>query len=289
MQIKFKNLKTNSIACIVFLWNINNAFAANGYWFNLYCEAPDGRTLSTICKPAIEGQWEYYGGSFNYGYIGAYLPKYKSMDEVSRAMESYIDAKFNYCRPAKVSSAGPAILSINNGGLVQYNHPMSIAVGMESGSMCDVISSTYSNSYTQEKQFSCPSGAQGPFKNDDDDYRFCAYPQKFKIDISGPSETQALPSLMGPIKQTVTVVGDNVPAKKWGVQIKIIDEKGVTSYGGGSTNEQGIYEFLYVPPVAQASRVDLSATCSNCETVSKSITVLPTDFQITDESLMCRR
>lgn len=282
-----KLLRNRIFICFLFSWFINNASATTGYWYNLYCKAPDGKTLSTICHPAIEGAWEFWGGSYNYQHQ---TPRYGSMDEVSRDMESYIDTHFNYCKPTAVSPYGPMIPGSNADGSIFQSYEMLISVGIASNGSCNDLSGTWANSYNLQKQFFCPTGAQGPYKTDDDDYRFCVYPQKFQISILGPSETQALPSLTGPIKQTIKINGEDGPAKNWGVTVKMVNEKGEASYAGGSTNAQGIYEFYYVPPYFKGGHVDLSASCTGCESpAQKNITIMPTLSDQLEEPQMCRR
>jgi len=268
-----------------FLLSSSGLFAANGLYFDIYCEAPDGKTLPTICKPAAEGEWEIYGETWNWQHK---TPVYASVSEVSREMETYIDGKYNYCQPTAVSPYGTLNPGIDNDGLLSYSYAMSITIGSMQGGICESITGTNANSYTHQKRFYCESGSQGPYKASNG-YRFCVHPQRFKVDISGPSETKALPSLNGPIAQMLTVNGENGPAKKWSIQLKLVDEYGLISYGGGLTNEQGVYEFIYTPPLFRTATIDLSATCTNCETVHKLIYVLPTDLQVDNTQLMCSR
>lgn len=269
------------------LLHSNNALAHTGYFFDLYCKDQNGQTSAYVCKPAIEGNWEIYGGSYNYQYT---TPRYGTVEEVSNDMAAYIDSHFNICKPTSVAPYGNLIPNINNDGLFAYTYEMNISVGFLYGDVCETLAGTYANAYQHEKRFHCESGEQGPYKAEDDDYRFCVRPQKFSIEISGPSETQSLPALVGPITQIVNLTGENGSAKKWSVSIKMTDSTGAVSYTGGLTDEQGIYEFTYVPPLLRRTIVKVDASCDLCESnASKTISVIPSDASPNGDPQMCMR
>jgi len=200
-------------------------------------------------------------------------------------MEKYIDSKFRYCKPTKVSQdSGPI-----NPNFRSMSYVMKITVGIQSNGQCTEVSGINGNVYYQLREVYCETGGQGPYEAING-YIFCAYPQKFNIDISGPSETHSLPSLSGPIDQTIKVTGEEGPAKNWSVSLKSIDQNGIASYAGGTTNEQGIYEFTYVPSYVKGANVKLIASCTQCLNIAeKTITVLPTDLNQSEEPQICRR
>ena len=285
--IKFYFQKNLKVSLNLILFNIfytlcmSSVFADGGYWFDLYCTSSDGKTLSTVCRPATEGQWEIYGGTYNWRYS---TPRFGTVDEVSRDMERYIDEKYSYCMPTSVAPVGPVITGTDSNGLISYGFEMAITVGTKdmSNGNCEPVTGN-TGSYSHEKRFFCEKNAQGPYKTDAGN-RFCAYRQEFIIEISGPSETQALPSYAGPIMQTVRVMGEEGPAKKWGVSIKMIDSNSKVSYIVGTTDDNGIYNFNYVPPYFRGDRVELVASCSQCKNTSdKIISISPIEHE------MCRR
>ncbi|MDR2335185.1 MAG: carboxypeptidase-like regulatory domain-containing protein [Burkholderiaceae bacterium] len=100
------------------------------------------------------------------------------------------------------------------------------------------------------------------------------------IRIDGPSVTNALPSLVGPILQTVTVDLGGEPAPGILVELRSsrLGEMNFTSFTG-VTDENGEFEFQYIPPFSQSINIKLTAQCATCENVaSKNIRVLAVDF-----------
>lgn len=100
------------------------------------------------------------------------------------------------------------------------------------------------------------------------------------IEIDGPSITNALPSLVGPVLQTVTVDLGGEPAPGILVEVRSsrAGEMNFTSFTG-VTDQNGEFEFQYVPPFSQSVNIKLTAQCSTCENVaSKNIRVLAVDF-----------
>lgn len=84
--------------------------------------------------------------------------------------------------------------------------------------------------------------------------------------IEGLSVTKALPSLAGPILQTITLTRDGSPAKNYSVPIKMQDRKSqAIQQIVGVTNDSGVFEFLYVPPYYYSTTIDLSVDCFECD------------------------
>lgn len=108
------------------------------------------------------------------------------------------------------------------------------------------------------------------------------------IEISGASSTRALPSLVGPITQIVSVTHNGSPKESVGVDVVFqVAGSSVTRGIGGKTKADGTYEFLFVPPYFEKTTVTLTASCATCSnTDSKTIDVLSSELE---EPQMCRR
>lgn len=107
------------------------------------------------------------------------------------------------------------------------------------------------------------------------------------IVINGPSFTQALPSFSGPLTQTVLVTKNGSPEKDISVSIALSAlGSGVSTTFFGITDEQGRFQFLYIPPYMMSAQVSMAAGCEACvNTATKSISVLKENR----EPQMCHR
>jgi len=111
------------------------------------------------------------------------------------------------------------------------------------------------------------------------------------IEIRGVSVTNALPSINGPIPQNVFISLNGVPKSGEALTVHFEDESymkiGAIS---GVTNEHGLFNFDFIPPYFANFSIYVKATCYNCEnTASKTITVLPTDLNRSEDLQMCYR
>lgn len=114
------------------------------------------------------------------------------------------------------------------------------------------------------------------------------------ISIEGPSSTMALPSVIGPIIQTVKTKKGGAPLPNY--QIEFYLKNPITNqvvFTRRDTDENGEFAFTYVPPYLSA-QIEMHASCNNClNEASKQIMVISDDSQ-SNESLqkdpqMCRR
>lgn len=107
------------------------------------------------------------------------------------------------------------------------------------------------------------------------------------ISIDGASFTHALPSLDGPVTQTVTVTSNSDSSKLWPVRITLLEENSASPQTiSGSTDSSGVFQFSYVPPYLKGTSVEVQASCGgfNDNYVSKKIAVLSSQ----DVPQMCR-
>ncbi|HYF41275.1 MAG TPA: hypothetical protein VEA35_02390 [Ramlibacter sp.] len=88
------------------------------------------------------------------------------------------------------------------------------------------------------------------------------------IELKGPSATKALPA--GPaLQQSARVTQGGVPAQRKLVRVRM----GAAEISG-LTNAEGLFHFLYVPPLATATSDQITATCTECSNAAqKQITV----------------
>ncbi|GAB2828709.1 hypothetical protein GCM10027276_34530 [Comamonas piscis] len=112
-----------------------------------------------------------------------------------------------------------------------------------------------------------------------------------EIEISGPSVTNSLPSLSGPILQKISISLNGVLKPNEPFSVNLQDEYfrdlGAIS---GSTNNAGYFDFMFVPPFFTSSTIHMNATCRNClNTANKIITVLPDYLSEQNDMHMCLR
>lgn len=107
------------------------------------------------------------------------------------------------------------------------------------------------------------------------------------ISVRGASSTMALPSVVGPIEQLITVEKSDNENLNFGVNVYVRDVGDNISYSiSGVTDLAGNFKFTYVPPYFRSTSIELTVTCSACEnTASKSISVVGVDAE---EPQMCR-
>ncbi|GAB2828741.1 hypothetical protein GCM10027276_34580 [Comamonas piscis] len=117
----------------------------------------------------------------------------------------------------------------------------------------------------------------------------CRRPYPLDIDIKGPSHTQALPSDVGPITQTVAVKMLGNPKADVGVSITLKDSKlSIVQNFSGTTNASGEFSFVYAPPFLRATVVNMQAKCSTCGTPAEKSILVSGSTDVADP-LMCRR
>lgn len=140
--------------------------------------------------------------------------------------------------------------------------------------------------YTTVRQASCPDPEPLYVEHiEPSELRSC---NRYKIKISGPSVTKALPALNGPVNLDVTVLSSDGPVKKWAVFY--VQENGNIGPTLGLTEETGSLRYMYVPPYFISTSTSIGVTCEACEnTEIKTITVLPFDEMTMEEPKMCRR
>ena len=114
---------------------------------------------------------------------------------------------------------------------------------------------------------------------------------RYSIKLNGSSSTEALPSLTGPVMQTISIKrknGDGI-AMDFAVSISGANSTEVVNWFLGETNAQGYAEMLFVPPRFSAAKFNLVAKCSpsfKCESEdSKFIEVSATELS----PLMCEK
>ena len=118
-----------------------------------------------------------------------------------------------------------------------------------------------------------------------DDTRVCTKKIPLEISITGPNSTQALPSLTGPIKQTVNVtrLGNAQPNVVVTIQQRNFPQAG-TQTVSGVTDNAGEFHFIYIPPYWKTSVAEITAKCAQCDKDAvKEISVIDA------ESQSCRR
>ncbi|SDY90122.1 hypothetical protein [Delftia lacustris] len=103
----------------------------------------------------------------------------------------------------------------------------------------------------------------------------------YTVKIEGPSSTSALPSLSGPVRQRISITRNDGT----GVQTQFYLQYNNHSAPGTSltetlqTDENGVYEFLYVPPYFKGISFDFNVRCNKCENMDyKSIVVAPVEL-----------
>ncbi|MFG0611350.1 hypothetical protein [Delftia sp. WSY_14] len=103
----------------------------------------------------------------------------------------------------------------------------------------------------------------------------------YTIKIEGPSSTSALPSLSGPVRQRISITRNDGT----GVQTQFYLQYNNHSAPGTSltetlqTDENGVYEFLYVPPYFKGISFDFNVRCNKCGNMDyKSIAVAPVEL-----------
>ncbi|QNP48901.1 hypothetical protein [Diaphorobacter aerolatus] len=112
--------------------------------------------------------------------------------------------------------------------------------------------------------------------------RYC---KMFKMEILGANTTNALPSIHGPVEQTIRT--SSIDGLEKNVHIVLKTMRGQTS--AGYTNENGEISFLLVPPDIVGAQIEISASCLNCEnSVNKTITVFPVNLE-SPKPQMCQR
>jgi len=92
--------------------------------------------------------------------------------DVAEDMARYIDSNFNTCIPTTVNPPVEWIKTLDNNGRIDFVSDMTMTVSRGSP-VCDSLTGSWQSVYNKTKQFYCPQGAQGPFK-DDEGLRFCA-------------------------------------------------------------------------------------------------------------------
>lgn len=110
----------------------------------------------------------------------------------------------------------------------------------------------------------------------------------YLINIEGQSATQALPAVVGPIEQRVTIKHGSRPLEGFYASITIHDASTVSTVShAGHTDGAGNYNFLYVPPYFRSAEVEISASCIQCANIAtKTIHILNIE---SEEPQMCRR
>ncbi|WP_460554325.1 carboxypeptidase-like regulatory domain-containing protein [Comamonas piscis] len=114
------------------------------------------------------------------------------------------------------------------------------------------------------------------------------------ISIEGASSTMALPSVIGPIIQTVKTKKGDAPLPNYQIEFylkNLITNQLVSTRR--NTDENGEYAFTYVPPYF-STQIEMNAKCSNClNEAFKQIVVLSGNFQLDhpseQDSQMCWR
>lgn len=127
--------------------------------------------------------------------------------------------------------------------------------------------------YAIIKQALCPGDPRWVTSYHDNKTRYC---KMFEINIYGPSETNTLPSVNGPIAQTIKVTSIDGFEKN----VNVILRTKIGQTVAGYTNDDGEISFIFVPPEFIGAKIDVAASCSHCEgTVSKTIIVWPAQLK----------
>jgi YD repeat-containing protein len=158
--------------CLIFaVWMTSpqNAFAKGGYYWNLYCKESGRAGATNTCIPAIEGPWEYNGGSYGWQY---HTKIYDTEGGVAADMAGYIDRKFSTCSPTVVYP--PVKWTNTSENHVRISESSDMIMTVSRGTpRCESLTGGWQSTYEKTKRFYCPQGAQGPFKGDEGS-RFCA-------------------------------------------------------------------------------------------------------------------
>lgn len=115
----------------------------------------------------------------------------------------------------------------------------------------------------------------------------------YLINIEGPSSTEALPAMVGPIKQDITIKHGDRPLEGVYASIVIHDAStnNIVSHAG-HTDNSGSFSFLYIPPYLRSTVVDISASCAQCTNIAtKAISVYTgvQDNNVNPEALSCKK
>lgn len=107
------------------------------------------------------------------------------------------------------------------------------------------------------------------------------------ISIDGASSTQALPSVIGPIRLKISITHNGHGKKSMQFMLRIQEEGSINSNTiSGVVDENGAFEFIYVPPYFKNAVVKLTASCSTCINVAaKSVEVVG----VSSDFGLCRR
>lgn len=141
--------------------------------------------------------------------------------------------------------------------------------------------------YTVVSQKECPTIPAYVMKIEPSGLLSC---NRYTIGVSGPSSTSALPSQVGPIDQVVTITSEDGPVASEVFSVEMRVNGVIAGASPQITDQNGKSVITYTPPYFYGLTVDLTTSCVYCEnTASKSITVLPTDVNQSEEPQMCRR